>query len=350
MRATHIHILLTIALALFGAASTAAERAVPLPDHGTLTFATPDGWKDDVSQRPNRLPPEIRFSHGTGPTFQLLVTPIWPPLGATDEPSLRALVAQAAKNAEAQSVERSVVVKELSGTSGRGYYFSATDRAPKPSEYKYMTQGMLRAGGVALTFTVLTNDGQAEVVSAALEVLRTARHSDVALATPALAPSEQTLTVTESGDRYRLSVPVSRLEMTIPKGAFSIADVPGRGAAASPRYFQLEDKARGVIVSGWFEPAAGFKGIDAFWKGETEALRRGGFPPTNTKLANVGKWEAVFYDTEIPKGTNTHIRAEWVEQGIWIDVHISVTTREPIDVARATALRVLSSIRVAPVQ
>jgi len=172
----------------------------------------------------------------------------------------------------------------------------------------------------------------------------------VALATTVSAQSAATLRVAESGDSYRLSVPVSRLEMTIPKGAFSVAEIPGRGATASPRYFQLADHAHGVIISGWFEPAEGFKGIDAFWNGEAEALRRGGFPPRNTKLTNVGKWQAVLYDTEIPKGTNTHIRAEWVEQGTWIDVHISVTTEESNDAARATALGVLNSIRVAPVR
>jgi hypothetical protein len=346
MQATRIRVVLLSALFAGAVAFGATDRSVPLAEHGTLTLTAPDAWKMDVAPPPDRSPPTIRFTQGSGPAFEVLITPVWPPLGVTNAPDLRRLVTNAAKEAEAQSVERSIAVKELSGTSGPGYYFSATDRAPKPGEFKYMTQGMIRTGGVALTFTFLANDGQADVVTAALEMLRTARHAGGAAAPP---QSDQALSVTESADTFRLSVPVSRLEMTIPKGAFSVARVPAGGATANPRYFQLDD-AHGVIVSGWFESAAGYKGIDAFWKGEAGALGGGRFAPRNTKLTTVGKWETIFYDVDVPNITNTHIRAEWAEQGTWIDVHISVTTQEPNDVARDIALRVLNSIQVRPVR
>ena len=45
-------------------------------------------------------------------------------------------------------------------------------------------------------------------------------------------------------------------------------------------------------------------------------------------------------------GSNKHIRSEWVDLETWIDVHISVTTAEPIDAARAKAMGVLKSIRI----
>ena len=84
------------------------------------------------------------------------------------------LHAAAAKSAEAQSVEGSLAIQNLVGSGGRGYYFRATDRAPKPGEWKYLTQGMIRAGTIALAFTILTNDGQASIEKAALEVIRLA--------------------------------------------------------------------------------------------------------------------------------------------------------------------------------
>ena len=65
---------------------------------------------------------------------------------------------------------------ELQGTAGKGFYFCATDRAPKPGEYKYLTQGTIRVGELLVTFTILTNDGQAGVVSGAMMMLKTARH------------------------------------------------------------------------------------------------------------------------------------------------------------------------------
>jgi hypothetical protein len=87
----------------------------------------------------------------------------------------------------------------------------------------------------------------------------------LALGGAATAQSDPALTIAESGDNYRLSVPVSRLVMTIPKGAFTVANVSAGGATART----------------------------------------------------------------------------------WIDVHISVTTKDPSSVARATALNVLKVITVA---
>jgi hypothetical protein len=47
----------------------------------------------------------------------------------------------------------------MRGESGMGYYFSATDRAPKPGEFKYLTQGILHIGELVASFTILSNDG-----------------------------------------------------------------------------------------------------------------------------------------------------------------------------------------------
>jgi hypothetical protein len=52
----------------------------------------------------------------------------------------------------------------------------------------------------------------------------------LALGGAATAQSDPALTIAESGDNYRLSVPVSRLVMTIPKGAFTVANVSAGGA------------------------------------------------------------------------------------------------------------------------
>lgn len=169
----------------------------------------------------------------------------------------------------------------------------------------------------------------------------------VAAAPPEVADNEQ-LAVVEAGDTFRLSVPVSRLVMNIPRSGFTVVQDSRTGARANPRYFHLEDKARGMIISGWFEPAHLYRGVEPLWKGETEAWKKKGLPkPRNESFVKVEKWDAVLYDMKVPGGSNTHIRAEWVELGTWIDVHISVTTAEPIDVARAMAMDVLRGIQVA---
>jgi hypothetical protein len=66
--------------------------------------------------------------------------------------------------------------KCLSKPSGPGFYFSATDQAPRPGDYKFLTHGVLKAGGLAVSFTILTRDGQEQIVRDALAMLKTARH------------------------------------------------------------------------------------------------------------------------------------------------------------------------------
>jgi len=162
----------------------------------------------------------------------------------------------------------------------------------------------------------------------------------------AAPPVDEQLAITQTDDSFRLSVPVSRLVMMIPRGDLKAVHEAGSGGSASPRYFHLEDE-RGVIISGWFEPAQSYKGITRFWKGETDAWKKNHLPkPKDESIIKVEKWDVVLYDMKVPAGSNTHIRAEWVEAGTWIDVHISVTSAEPIDAARARAMSLLKSIRI----
>ena len=161
-------------------------------------------------------------------------------------------------------------------------------------------------------------------------------------------PVDQRLVIAETGDVFRLSVPVGHLSMTIPRSELAVVHDAGSGGTASPRYFHLEDTTHGIIISGWFESANQYRGIKQFWKGEVEALKKSGAPmPRNESLQKAEKWDIVLYDSKAPGGSNTHIRAEWVELDTWIDVHISVTTTDPIDAARTAAMNVLRGIRVA---
>ena len=97
-------------------------------------------------------------------------------------------------------------------------------------------------------------------------------------------------------------------------------------------------------------PAQAYGGVEKFWKRETDVWKKKDLPNAkNASIVRIEKWDAILYDMKVPIGNNTHIRSEWVEFGTWIDVHISVTTQEPIDAARARAMSVLRSIRIVEV-
>lgn len=166
--------LLMVSLATAGEVSI---QQFPLPGHGTLVIAVPDAWKTEVAQPPDALPPTLRFLPKSGAAFEILVTPLWSMTGksqAMDAANVRQEVDRSAEAAKPQAVERVLTIKSLQGSSGVGYYFSATDRSPKPGEYKYLTQGIIPVGELAVVFTILSNDGGDATVDAALLLLQDA--------------------------------------------------------------------------------------------------------------------------------------------------------------------------------
>lgn len=154
-------------------------REFQLPKRGVLQLAVPRSWKDQVRQPPHELPPTISLSPSHGNGFQVLITPLWAIHAGVVMPEreeIRRIIAKAAEGAKSQAVEKNIPVQEIQSESVGGYCFSATDRSPKPGEFKYMTQGMLRVGELAATFTILYNDGAETVVPDALRMLKGARH------------------------------------------------------------------------------------------------------------------------------------------------------------------------------
>lgn len=161
-------------------ASDTSIRVYPLPNNGSLLLQVPTAWRDQVRQPPDKLPPTIKFSQQTSDSFVVLFTPLWAAnknIILPDGPKLRQMVQQSAENAKSQTIEKTLNLIEMKGTSGIGFYFTATDKAPKPGEYKFLAQGLIRVGDLMVSFTILTNDGQKEFVSKALTMLRTAKHN-----------------------------------------------------------------------------------------------------------------------------------------------------------------------------
>lgn len=155
------------------------EKRYRLPEHGYLQMTLPDAWQDELQQPPGVLPPTIEFRARQGNPFAVLVTPIWPAradVPPSTKESIRRSVEEAAAAVKDHAVERTIKLVEFSGASGPGFYFSVTDPAPKPGEYRFMTQGMVKVGGLLLTFTILTNDGGAQTTRDALAAIRSAAH------------------------------------------------------------------------------------------------------------------------------------------------------------------------------
>ncbi len=165
---------LCFAAALLSAQSPSARR-FPVPGQGELVLQVPGAWQAVGRQPQGDLPPTFTFTPLSGAPFKVLVTaggPAKPGMPPLDADTLRKQVETFAESAKPQAVEKSLAVKELKGPASHGFYFSATDKAPKAGEFKCLAQGMARIGDIIMVFTILTNDGQETVVKAALEMVR----------------------------------------------------------------------------------------------------------------------------------------------------------------------------------
>ena len=163
----------------FGNVARAADDTVAkvynLPGHGQLRLQLPRDWNDEVRRHPGDFPPTLFISGFEGSPFVVFITPRWPdPRDASDfgtPKSIHDIVAKAAAAAAPESVEGKLSIVTMGGGQGPGYYFDATDRAPKPGEFKYMTQGAVAVGNLVCTFTILTNDKESAVKNKTLTMV-----------------------------------------------------------------------------------------------------------------------------------------------------------------------------------
>lgn len=180
---SHRQVLTVIGFCLMAgiALSAAGNRSqyFELANHGSLVLDIPENWRVQVKQPQRDLPPTIQLSQSTGEKFVVLITPMWKMAGVPDDfasaPKLHSIIEKSKSAIAQQAVEKNIEVKPLGGKNS-GYYFGATDKAPKPDEYKYLIQGAASVGELLSTFTILTNDKEAETNVLALNMIRGAVH------------------------------------------------------------------------------------------------------------------------------------------------------------------------------
>lgn len=329
-----------------GIAGETGVRSYHFPDQGSLEFQVPADWEDQMDQPSDRrLPPTIRFMQRNGAPFVVLVTPVWPLRNARlpDRENLYKGVQESADRIRSKAIEKTIGIKEFIGSSAYGYYFSATDPAPKPGEFKYMTQGHIRAGPLMLIFTILTNDGQDEILSSGLALMKSAKPGKGALPSPSTA-----IEIIDAKGLFSLTTPASRLVLTIPKGNLSRITNP-LGVSDHPRYFYFRDEQLQLNISGWFEPGQAFLGIKKHWENETSEWKRRGHPaPLNVSFQKMAHWDIVAYDIPYPSGNirQSHLRAHWLQRGTWIEVHMSMTSVAPSTEIRTKLMALLKKFTI----
>jgi hypothetical protein len=304
-------------------------RRFSIPGRGSLILSVPQGWR--VASNSLAEPPAVSIKMGpsSGDAFSVQVSSVFIDPAQAPSLSLASLKDRMQKTAEAalpRAVEKEAKLVEVRGKEAEGYYFSLTDKESTSAtgDYKYMTQGSFQTGRVVTVFTLLQHDPSRAEKDLALRMFAEAAYSPTETAEPS-ERNPTALEIDETARDYRLSVPVSRLVLTIPKGGFNRATSRAAGgAASSPRYFYFTDEARRLQLSGWFENAQGFSGVNKFWEAETAQWRRSNLPePRDVSFTKTGGWDAMVYDVADAAGPSSHVRAHWVQADTWIDLHVS---------------------------
>jgi hypothetical protein len=144
-----------------------------LGNAGTLLVEAPAGMERTQPTRGSLAALEFA-THAEGRAM-LLLTPIPRADAFIADEELRKTVEAGIASVRDSAVEREFPLTALRGEQARGYYYLATDRAPKPGEFRYLTQGAVAVGGVIVTFTILHNKGAEAIAQAALESVRRLR-------------------------------------------------------------------------------------------------------------------------------------------------------------------------------
>lgn len=146
---------------------------------------------------------------------------------------------------------------------------------------------------------------------------------------------------------YTFSVPQSRVLVKVSDPSL----LPDATASAKPNYFKLTRQEPPLIVSGWLEPAQQYKGLNAFWEGESRSPPyAGAHAPTRVEMLREGAWEVVAFDVPVPGAVQSNLRAERIEAGTWIDLHLSTiaSAATPSTKLRAGLLAALRNVQVLP--
>jgi hypothetical protein len=86
--------------------------------------------------------------------------------------AMRSMVDDNAKEFLGTSVQKSLPVEAFKDGATHGYEVCATDRAPKPDEWKYVCKGMAAMGDLVVGYTVLYNEPGRRQAERAVKALR----------------------------------------------------------------------------------------------------------------------------------------------------------------------------------
>jgi hypothetical protein len=158
------------------AAESVSVRSYAIPLHGKLELKSPSKWKSGFGQPPDNLPPTIAIGPANKEIYSK-ITVFWNHANKpnfNDPKELKANVYRLGKGMLSGSVESTIILKEIAGIRTKGYYYTITDKNPKPGDWKYMSQGSVSVKDLQLAFTILSHKKSSSDIDAVIKMLKEA--------------------------------------------------------------------------------------------------------------------------------------------------------------------------------
>jgi hypothetical protein len=298
------------------------RRKLSLSENGEVELRLPEDWKSSREPDPRPGVRTYGFEPSHGKPFKVLISTGFAP----QRRDPRHWVEGAARSAAGQSIEGRPKVESLCPTEGIGYYFKATDRAPKPGEFRLMTQGALTSGDWAVMFTVLSNgDGGRPEESTLLALHELACDSAPPASAARAQPSDSALELSFPGAGWRLHLAL-----------------PGFQIEARERYqdghgemLRATNEKTGVVLSAFVLREPGPQTAEScrerYWPSAV------GSPIAKTDVRRSQRGDMAIGEYTIDLGTESlpdrHMNAYLGAQDGCVDVHLSKLPFEDGDAA-----------------
>jgi hypothetical protein len=146
-----------------------------------MLLQIPPFWEVTNFQPGDNKPPVVIFfppEKAKRDTFQLTVSFFWDDgldRNVTDPDEIKSLVESVGLKILDYSNEDELILKQIDGTSGSGYFFDLSDKSAEEGEFKYLTQGAIGTGELLIVFSLFQNELDDELRDATLTMLRNAR-------------------------------------------------------------------------------------------------------------------------------------------------------------------------------
>jgi hypothetical protein len=336
MRRLAIALLLSTALA-----AGARANEFEWPGRGTVRMTVPSGWAA-ASRDAGDLGVALRAAPETGAVLVQITVAALPPGEPFRSEDVKKELERLVQPYLDGSVEKSFAPKPLPVSQGSGWVVQLTDaslvgKPPRRGDSKVMRNALAALGDrILMIATIQFDDPALREVDEAMSLV-----SSVRLELNGGGSAVRSAAASANG-AFEFSVPQSRVKVRVPGMGLGQDEVN-----AERRYFRLSRSNPQLIVSGWLEPASAYKGLKEFWESERRSpAYAGDGAPTRVELTKVGAWEVVAFDVVVPGGTSAHVRAERVQAGTWIDLHLSTTSARAATVLREELFKALRAVEV----